>query len=908
MKRALVIAVLGVGRVAWAQPATDLAGDELPVRGTTVAPALQLVPRATDDGNGLAIAGASSLENTFLLDGGRINDATHGSLATRIPLELVRSIEVSTAGWDAASPGALGAVVRIVTRSGSDVWHGSVFATLAPGWLAGQAKSVRTATSTIDVRSDVAYDATVGATLSGPIVDHHLWFFAAFAPELARTDHTRRVLSQTDCRQPGMTGPCEAQLADGLPDVDPKTGAPITDVVASEVREAPARAYTAFGRLDLAYGDHQAFASALITPYSVDQPELVGAPSTGTQRHGVEADVTARWLGKIADQVELETGVALHHSSAAVDALDPAAQGTQRTTLVDPSFSAVSDFESPAVVSGCTDGGATDHYPRIVNCPLGQYATGGPGALSNESDDRISTHAAAHGTVVAAGVHRVEAGLDVESDRSSSLAWLSGGASVVSVANLSFVDRPVRLSPSGAMSCETPDQGTFRLFRCDDVTASSPPILEDTTRTAAYVQDAWEPRAGLTFEAGVRWERQQLAYASNLRNAIDPVTGVRHGDVAIDVRGIAPRAGVTFDPIGDGSAKLYAHWGRAFEAIPLWINDRTLTIAPTFEQLFSAAAPLTPQFEHLIGFASAGIARGVGPQFQDSWVAGGELAVTPDLRLAASYEQRAIGRVIEDASDDGGASYFVVNPGESPGFASFDKPRRDYRALTIALAQRLGSHGLARESYTYARTEGNYPGLISYDNGQVEPNASSQYDVIELMANRAGPLPQDRPSILTIEAYDVLPVDRTDAIVLGVVAVGRSGTPVSALGGHYLYGPDESYLLPRGALGRTPFATELDCHLGYRHALGHGRVLDAYVDVLDADDRQATTGVDQTYTSSLQNANPISGGSYRDLLWLKSIDTFGNETSTPIRRNPQFMQPLAYRSPISARLGVRLSF
>ena len=42
---------------------------------------------------------------------------------------------------------------------------------------------------------------------------------------------------------------------------------------------------------------------------------------------------------------------------------------------------------------------------------------------------------------------------------------------------------------------------------------------------------------------------------------------------------------------------------------------------------------------------------------------------------------------------------------------------------------------------------------MSYDNGQIDPNISSQYDLIELLANRTGPLPQDRPHYIKLDAF-----------------------------------------------------------------------------------------------------------------------------------------------------------
>ena len=57
-----------------------------------------------------------------------------------------------------------------------------------------------------------------------------------------------------------------------------------------------------------------------------------------------------------------------------------------------------------------------------------------------------------------------------------------------------------------------------------------------------------------------------------------------------------------------------------------------------------------------------------------------------------------------------------------------------------------------------------------------------------------------------------------------------------------------------------------------------------------------------------QNANPVSGGTYEDLIWVKEIDQNGNESAKPIGRNPNFLNTTQRYVPASARLGVRLTF
>ena len=57
-----------------------------------------------------------------------------------------------------------------------------------------------------------------------------------------------------------------------------------------------------------------------------------------------------------------------------------------------------------------------------------------------------------------------------------------------------------------------------------------------------------------------------------------------------------------------------------------------------------------------------------------------------------------------------------------------------------------------------------------------------------------------------------------------------------------------------------------------------------------------------------QNANPVSGGTYEDLIWVKTIDGDGVETPNPIARNPNFRNTSSRYVPAYGRIGVRLTF
>ena len=53
---------------------------------------------------------------------------------------------------------------------------------------------------------------------------------------------------------------------------------------------------------------------------------------------------------------------------------------------------------------------------------------------------------------------------------------------------------------------------------------------------------------------------------------------------------LAPRIGLLYDWTKEGRSKIYAHWGRFYESIPMDINDRSFGGEVTYQQLFASSA------------------------------------------------------------------------------------------------------------------------------------------------------------------------------------------------------------------------------------------------------------------------------------------------------------------------------
>jgi len=995
----------------------------IPVPGRTFEAALGAAAGSSNDGLGTSFSGSSSLENQYYVDGVNTTNLTFGTVGSPVINDFIEEIEVITGGYNAEYGRATGGIVNVVTKSGSNEFKGSIFGYWQPGTLTAAAKTTPVNASSIDVAGNTAYNADFGFELGGPIIKDKLWFFVGFAPQFAATDYTRTIKRETDCRVasgngiaegpiPGLST-CDAKMyGDATADIDPRTGFYITDNVDQEVRSATSHGYNMLAKINYAATpEHQGQLTVQGLPASARTPGVLGPAASGLQQDSLTTDISAKWTSKFNDnKTEVEAVIGYHRDSYNTNALDPndPAYGNAQPLQIlqdgdlntwGPGFGESAQTNS---YQGCKDGptSSEDPYPLITNCPMTTepYYIGGPGSIFRQVEQRRSAKLSVTHRVKAAGSHEFKAGIDAEDNLSDKARIFSGnemtngggyitndvGGGVV------YTNRWVQLTtmdnPDGRFdqTCRTPNlsgstgvTGSATLsFKCDYLGGSpgSPgtQVVGNTFNWSAYIRDSWQIQPNLTLNVGLRYEEQRMRYADFLQNTVDPLTGEQLGTNAMTLSGnFAPRIGLLYDWTKEGRSKIYAHWGRFYESVPMDINDRSFGGEVQYEQIFSAnscgtkdvniggpngvgclenAAAVGNLRETLLGASGTLIAPGIQSQYMDEVIGGFEYEILDDLKIGVSYQNRRLGRVIEDVSTDGAQTYVIANPGtwsadeenklnqkimatDDPkeknrlmsqlklyqGIRIFDPPRRDYNALQFTLTRRFSKALYVQGSYTYSRTEGNYPGLFQATNGQVDPNISSQYDLVELLSNHIGPLPQDRPHYIKLDGYYTFDLKKAGDLTVGIRFRALSGVPEDALAGHYLYGPNESYLLPRGELGRTDFDHGLDVHVGYGRMLNKNMKLEVFADIYNIYNRQGTAGVDDNYApyyklsapgvaGEQQNANPVSGGTYDDLIWVKEIDNAGGETAKPIGRNPNFHNTNVRYVPASARIGVRLTF
>ncbi|HET9620646.1 MAG TPA: TonB-dependent receptor [Kofleriaceae bacterium] len=964
----------------------------LPV-GRTFGSVIGAAAGAQGDFYGTSLAGATSIENTYIVNGINTTDPARGELSTNLPTEFLAETEVITGGYNAEYGRATGGVVNVVTKQGANEVHGSVFSYVTPGALGASARAIEKQGGSIATQNNLDYSYDVGAEVGGPIVPDRLWFHVGFDPSRTRNVLVRSVVQQVDDNQ------------DGVPDFDPATGLARHKLVTRRDLPTASTTYAFTAKLDGQIdANNQLELSAFGNPrtgrasiYSLPYPETWAPNDQVFDRSDGAYDAAGRYTSKLHDgatQIDVIGG--FHRSfSRQTPTGGATAQPVTEYDYTRSLFDFV-DLEGPAI-GACQDGGPNDRYPKIQNCPVNLYAEQGFGLLEQRTNDRISGALALTQRVKALGYHVLKLGADLEQASYDTTLAFTGGAQLRRFCNtddnglcsdasdaapgpwrelrygqvIRYLTPAERAAPASVALApgQQIDGCLGGLAICGPADARHARAKDRSV--AAFAQDSWQIVPSLTLNLGVRFERQTLFNADGIQGTAQP-SGEPVPDVAFALNNWAPRVGVIFDPTAEGKAKLFAHWGRFYENIPDDLNIRAfggeiISVRganvhqrrpgePGYDPrcnadhraganpatALAACSDVDPE-AFLLGGGTSFVAPGISGQYTDELVVGAEYELIPDLRLGVTYTHRTLPNVIEDVSPDNGADFLIANPGanysgdaarlaaQAAALAStdparsaalaqqagwlaqiktFDKPIRNYDAVTLRAEQRPTARSLVIASYTYARERGNYPGLFSTETLQLDPNVSTQYDLPDLLANRAGPLGLDRPHAIKLDGFYLFDLARAGLVTVGASVRAQSGIAHNVLAAHPVYGDGESYLLPRGSIARSPMTSTIDLHVAYGHRLTAAVTLEAFVNVFNLLDQQDELNVDERYT--FDNALPIVGGDANDLKHAKVTNVLptgqwatANRTLTP---NQNFDHTSQVTNPRSVQLGVRLTF
>ncbi len=192
---------------------------ELLPKGVNFTSLLNTAPAVRNEplSGGFQIDGASGSENTFIIDGQEVTNFRTGvlNLNNNIPFQFVQEVQVKSSGFDAEFGGATGGVVTVVTRGGSNEFHGELGNEFRVSQFQGDPRRfLRLISNTagseyLTPKKDEGTDLFPFASLGGPIIKDRAWFFGSYAPQLI---HTRRTIEYISHEPGGPRHHCRADL------------------------------------------------------------------------------------------------------------------------------------------------------------------------------------------------------------------------------------------------------------------------------------------------------------------------------------------------------------------------------------------------------------------------------------------------------------------------------------------------------------------------------------------------------------------------------------------------------------------------------------------------------------------------------------------------------------------------
>jgi len=863
-----------------------------------------------------SVAGSSGPENNYILDGVNTSDPAFGGSGANLPFEFVQEVEIKTGAYGAEFGKSTGGIFNVITKSGTNEFHGDVFGYGTTKGLVREVKNFPFTGSAANGFSEV----DLGGDIGGPIKKDKLWFFGAFNPQRRKNYYLTQTFHNAVDNK--VTIPFYAgKVTWALNNNNTLTGSTFGDFTKIEgfLATAALNNVNGFGNDIRAFTGKQETGghNYAVRLNSTIRPNFIGEFSGGLHFQRANTIPTEVATSLITDNfavlkggavlTPVSTGVNFGGSTGFIDFVDGRGGSLQRNFVRGPGFGLFTHqdrdrYEFNAHLQNIAGKHTVKwgfewfrnkyNINTLSSGPAITFAFT-PGAVNADGTPLRNTNGNANVT----NGSRITNNWLVCTTRSNVITCPSAAgvarAQAIPAATLAALGLTVNPAATSISTAEA---------------FGNPFILRNTTRVrdfelvgktytsaeAFYVQDDYKFARDWQFSIGARWDYEQ-AYANG---------GTSYIKFNNFWDNLAPRLGLTWDFTGKGKGKLFANYATFIETpIPLDVNVRSAGGDVQTDKNFNVNTINAPAGSLIVPGVSTGATNlgadatppdpGLKPQSIGEYSVGLEYEVAKDIAVGVRGIYRHMRNVIEDGSFDDGDTYFIFNPGRNePGTTEraacegdastgriprcFGRAQRFYRAVEFTATKRFTNNYQFIASYVYSSLTGNYEGLFRNDNGQSDPNITSLFDLQSLLDNTYGRLPNDRPHQFKFNgSYRT----KWKLLVSGNFYV-QSGTPFNQLIPHPIYGNNEGFAIQRGtatvpvvtavqpgfpntvdSIGshRTPTTMNLDLGVYYPIKIGEGKELRLTGDWFNVFNSQRAVTLDNTFSinSGVSGVPPV---------------------------------------------------
>ena len=605
--------------------------------GGTTAPAGDLTGSKNIQGSQtsgtFSVAGSQANGVSYLLDGGDNNDAfSNVNLPIPFP-DAVQEFSVQTNAMQAQFGLHPGGAVNIVTKSGTNGFHGDLFEFLRNYALNARTKGLVTSSgSVLQPALDSLKRSQFGGTAGGKIIRDKLFFFGGYQQTVQRSNPgTNTAHVPTALTLAGDFSVEDAATSAGgcqktaITLKDPKTGQPIPNnkIPANELDPAAMKLLTSFipvstdncgsflygqpsnnpdwqviGRVDYARSEkHNLYGRYYMYNYTAQRffdgkDALTTGPNPGNLDQTLTATLGDNYTFSptLVNSFHMTANRRADNRGSALNLFGPQALGIKNTT------------------GGPFADNTSDNYIQITvgnyfNVACGTCAPGYFNVNNYQVSDDVSK---------IVGKHQIGFGIDYRKEQFNSLnnqqsngQWTFSGGSTSGYSGDNLADLEL-----GHMSGWNQGNALSDYMR--------------QTVFAAYVQDTWRTTEHLTLNLGLRWEPLLPAidkqcrgnqfslpeFLAGYHSTEYPAApaGLLFGKDAPNGNGcqftkshwwaMSPRVGLVWDPTGSGKQTIRAAIGLMHDSTELFYPERWTTNPPYASAITFTNPPITAPFSN----------------------------------------------------------------------------------------------------------------------------------------------------------------------------------------------------------------------------------------------------------------------------------------------------------------------